>query len=129
MSQPANDDFSQHLSDDEASYHEDASDNVSVNIDELPQMASFNVSSDPLHNVQQRELLNEIILVSNLFRCTCCENPENRQQHNTTHTSTTTDVADPLPLNIHSTHQTPTQVPTVTAPENIIQAETNTENA
>ncbi|GJW84223.1 ribonuclease H-like domain-containing protein [Tanacetum coccineum] len=27
MSQPANDDFSQHLSDDEASYHEDASDN------------------------------------------------------------------------------------------------------
>ncbi|GKE19613.1 hypothetical protein Tco_1427190 [Tanacetum coccineum] len=26
MSQPANDDFSQHLSDDEASYHEDASD-------------------------------------------------------------------------------------------------------
>ncbi|GJR93210.1 retrovirus-related pol polyprotein from transposon TNT 1-94 [Tanacetum coccineum] len=28
-----------------------------------------------------------------------------------------------------STHQTPTQVPTVIAPENIIQAETNTENA
>ncbi|GKE62104.1 hypothetical protein Tco_1512471, partial [Tanacetum coccineum] len=27
MSQPANDDFSQHLSDDEASYHEDALDN------------------------------------------------------------------------------------------------------
>ncbi|GKF08570.1 hypothetical protein Tco_0042794 [Tanacetum coccineum] len=33
------------------------------------------------------------------------------------------------PLNIQSTHHTPTQVPTVTAPENIIQAETNTENA
>ncbi|GJU67060.1 hypothetical protein Tco_1253319 [Tanacetum coccineum] len=32
-------------------------------------------------------------------------------------------------LNIHSTHQTPTQVSTVTAPENITQAETNTENA
>ncbi|GJW73821.1 hypothetical protein Tco_0133191 [Tanacetum coccineum] len=29
MSQPANDDYSQHLSDDEASYHEDASDSVS----------------------------------------------------------------------------------------------------
>ncbi|GJY16933.1 hypothetical protein Tco_0387355 [Tanacetum coccineum] len=28
MSQPANHDFSQHLSDDEASYHEDSSDNV-----------------------------------------------------------------------------------------------------
>ncbi|GJU35712.1 hypothetical protein Tco_1184066 [Tanacetum coccineum] len=36
---------------------------------------------------------------------------------------------DPPPLNIHSTHQTPTQVPTVSAPENIIQAETNTKNA
>ncbi|GKA71263.1 hypothetical protein Tco_0777402 [Tanacetum coccineum] len=51
------------------------------------------------------------------------DNPDKRQQHNTTHTSTTTDVADLPPLNIHSTHQTPTQVPTVTAPENIIQAE------
>ncbi|GJW61160.1 putative ribonuclease H-like domain-containing protein [Tanacetum coccineum] len=30
MSQPANDDFSQHLSDDEASYHEDASENVDI---------------------------------------------------------------------------------------------------
>ncbi|GKF66284.1 hypothetical protein Tco_0192801 [Tanacetum coccineum] len=57
------------------------------------------------------------------------DNPDKRQQHNSTHTSTTTDVADPPPLNIHSIHQTPTQVSTVTAPENIIQAETNTENA
>ncbi|GJR18783.1 retrovirus-related pol polyprotein from transposon TNT 1-94 [Tanacetum coccineum] len=57
------------------------------------------------------------------------DNPDKHQQHNTTHTSTTTDVADPPPLNIQSTHQTPTQVPTITAPENIIQAETNTENA
>ncbi|GJR29254.1 retrovirus-related pol polyprotein from transposon TNT 1-94 [Tanacetum coccineum] len=32
-------------------------------------------------------------------------------------------------LTLQSTHQTPTQVPSVTAPENIIQAETNTENA
>ncbi|GKC88539.1 hypothetical protein Tco_1149188 [Tanacetum coccineum] len=30
MSQPANDDFSQHLSDDEASYHEDASENEEI---------------------------------------------------------------------------------------------------
>ncbi|GJV01925.1 hypothetical protein Tco_1335494 [Tanacetum coccineum] len=50
------------------------------------------------------------------------DNLDKRQQHNTTHTSTTTDVADPPPLNIHSTHQTPTQLPTVTAHENIIQA-------
>ncbi|GKD46448.1 retrovirus-related pol polyprotein from transposon TNT 1-94, partial [Tanacetum coccineum] len=57
------------------------------------------------------------------------DNPDKRQQLNSTHTSTITDVEDPPPLNIHSTHQTPTQVPTVTALKNIIQAETNTENA
>ncbi|GJV64358.1 retrovirus-related pol polyprotein from transposon TNT 1-94 [Tanacetum coccineum] len=79
---------------------------IHVNFDELPQMASDH-SSD-VH---------------------AADNPDKRQQHNTTHTSTTTDVADPPPLNIHSTHQTPTQVPTVTAPENIIQAETNTLNS
>ncbi|GJQ98881.1 retrovirus-related pol polyprotein from transposon TNT 1-94 [Tanacetum coccineum] len=57
------------------------------------------------------------------------DNLDKRQQHITTHTSIITDVADPPLLNIPSTHQTPTQVPTVTALENIIQAETNTENA
>ncbi|GKB61797.1 hypothetical protein Tco_0917983 [Tanacetum coccineum] len=50
-----------------------------------------------------------------------------------THSSTTTVVAAELPLNIHltpqTTNQAQTQVPTVTAPENIIQAETNTEYA
>ncbi|GJY64647.1 retrovirus-related pol polyprotein from transposon TNT 1-94 [Tanacetum coccineum] len=74
------------------------------------------------------ELLNGNV-VSKSSAVHAADNPDKRQQHNTTHTSTTTDVADPPPLNIHSTHQTPTQVPTVTAPENIIQAETNTENA
>ncbi|GJR69224.1 retrovirus-related pol polyprotein from transposon TNT 1-94 [Tanacetum coccineum] len=57
------------------------------------------------------------------------DNPNKRQQHNTTDSSTTTDVADPPPLNIQSKHQTPTQVPTIIAPEDIIQAETNTKNA
>ncbi|GJR40160.1 retrovirus-related pol polyprotein from transposon TNT 1-94 [Tanacetum coccineum] len=76
------------------------------------------------------ELLNGTShVVSKSSAVHAADNPDKRQQHNTTHTSTTTDVADPPPLNIHSTHQTPTQVPTVTAPENIIQAETNTENA
>ncbi|GJW22423.1 retrovirus-related pol polyprotein from transposon TNT 1-94 [Tanacetum coccineum] len=67
--------------------------------------------------------------VSKSFAVHAADNPDKRQQHNTTHSYTTTDVADPSPLNIQSTHQVPTQVPTVTAPENIIQAETNTENA
>ncbi|GJZ94280.1 retrovirus-related pol polyprotein from transposon TNT 1-94 [Tanacetum coccineum] len=142
---------------------------IHVNFDELPQMASDHVSSDPVpqcpatvleqdslspgpqspENVPQvadtvttsnelellyspmfSELLNGTShVVSKSSAVRAADNPDKRQQHNTTHTSTTTDVADPPPLNIHSTHQTPTQVPTVTAHENIIQAETNTENA
>ncbi|GJV56085.1 retrovirus-related pol polyprotein from transposon TNT 1-94 [Tanacetum coccineum] len=142
---------------------------IHVNFDELPQMASDHVSSDPgpqcsttvleqdslspgpqsqenVHQVAETvttsnelellyspmfsELLNgSSHVVSKSSAVHAADNPDKRQQHNTTHTSTTTDVADPPPLNIHSTHQTPTQVPTVTAPENIIQAETNTENA
>ncbi|GJS77628.1 retrovirus-related pol polyprotein from transposon TNT 1-94 [Tanacetum coccineum] len=142
---------------------------IHVNFDELPQMASDHVSSDPgpqcsttvleqdslspgpqsqenvpqvaetvttsnelelLYNPMFSELLNGTSpVVSKSSAVHAADNPDKRQQHNTTHTSTTTDVADPPPLNIHSTHQTPTQVPTVTAPENIIQAETNTENA
>ncbi|GJU51205.1 retrovirus-related pol polyprotein from transposon TNT 1-94 [Tanacetum coccineum] len=142
---------------------------IHVNFDELPQMASDHVSSDPgpqcsttvleqdslspgpqsqenvpqvaetvttsnelelLYSLMFSELLNgNYPVVSKSSAVHAADNPDKRQQHNTTHTSTTTDVADPPPLNIHSTHQTPTQVPTVTAPENIIQAETNTENA
>ncbi|GJZ47425.1 retrovirus-related pol polyprotein from transposon TNT 1-94 [Tanacetum coccineum] len=144
-------------------------DSIHVNFDELPQMASDHVSSDPgpqcsttvleqdslspgpqsqenvpqvaetvttsnelelLYSPMFSELLNgNSPVVSKSSVVHAADNPDKRQQHNTTHTSTTTDVADPPPLNIHSTHQTPTQVPTVTAPENIIQAETNTENA
>ncbi|GJY71073.1 retrovirus-related pol polyprotein from transposon TNT 1-94 [Tanacetum coccineum] len=58
---------------------------------------------------------------------------DKRQNHNTTHTSIITVVADPPPLNIQTTPQStnlaPTQEPTVTATENIIQAKTNNENA
>ncbi|GJV27022.1 hypothetical protein Tco_1383470 [Tanacetum coccineum] len=112
---------------------------IHVNFDELPQMASDHVSSDPVTTSNELELLyspmfSELLngnspVVSKSSAVHAADNPDKRQQHNTTHTSTTTDVADPPPLNIHSTHQTLTQVPTVTAPENIIQAETNTENA
>ncbi|GKA20657.1 retrovirus-related pol polyprotein from transposon TNT 1-94 [Tanacetum coccineum] len=142
---------------------------IHVNFDELPQMASDHVSSDPgpqcsttvleqdslspdpqsqenvpqidetvttsnelelLYSLMFSELLNGTsLVVSKSSAVHAADNPDKRQQHNTTHTSTTTNVADPPPLNIHSTHQTPTQVPTVTAPENIIQAKPNTENA
>ncbi|GJS33230.1 retrovirus-related pol polyprotein from transposon TNT 1-94 [Tanacetum coccineum] len=142
---------------------------IHVNFDELPQMASDHVSSDPgpqcsttvleqdslspgpqsqenvpqvaetvttsnelelLYSLMFSELLNGTShVVSKSSVVHVADNTDKRQQHNTTHSSTTTDVADPPPLNINSTHQTPTQVPTVTVPENINQAETNNENA
>ncbi|GJS76280.1 retrovirus-related pol polyprotein from transposon TNT 1-94 [Tanacetum coccineum] len=99
----------------------------------VPQVADTVTTSNELellYSPMFSELLNGTShVVSKSSAVHAADNPDKRQQHNTTHTSTTTDVADPPPLNIHSTHQTPTQVPTVTAPENIIQAETNTENA
>ncbi|GJV73089.1 retrovirus-related pol polyprotein from transposon TNT 1-94 [Tanacetum coccineum] len=119
---------------------------IHVDFDELPQMASDHVSSDPVPQVTTsnelellyshmfNELLNQTTpVVSKSSAVHAADNLDKRQQHNTAHTSTTTVVADPPPLNIQTTPQTtnqaPTQIPTATAPENIIQAETNTENA
>ncbi|GJY12628.1 retrovirus-related pol polyprotein from transposon TNT 1-94 [Tanacetum coccineum] len=95
---------------------------IHVNFDELPQMASDYVSSDPgpqcstmlelLYSPMFSELLNgNYPVVSKSSAVHAADNPDKRQQHNITHTSTTTDVADPPPLSIHLTHQSPTQVP------------------
>ncbi|GJY35154.1 retrovirus-related pol polyprotein from transposon TNT 1-94 [Tanacetum coccineum] len=146
---------------------------IHVNFDELPQMASDHVSSDPVpqcpttvleqdslcldpqsqENVLQAaetvttsneldllfslmfdELLNGTTpVMSKSSAVHAADAPDKSQHDNTTHTSTTTVVADPPPLNIQTTPQTtkqaPTQVPTVNANENIIQAETNTKYA
>ncbi|GKC18168.1 integrase, catalytic region, zinc finger, CCHC-type containing protein, partial [Tanacetum coccineum] len=80
------------------------------------------------------ELLNETTpVVSKSSAVHTTDAPDKRQHQNTTHSPTTTVVAAEPPLNIHTTPQTtnqaPTQALTVTAPENIIQAETNTEYA
>ncbi|GJT07161.1 retrovirus-related pol polyprotein from transposon TNT 1-94 [Tanacetum coccineum] len=108
---------------------------IHVNFDELPQMASDHVSSDPAPQCSTMVLEQDSL------------SPGPQSQENVPHvaeTVTTSNEGDllyspecslnysngityPPPLNIHSTHQTPTQVPNVTAPENIIQAETNTE--
>ncbi|GJU51525.1 hypothetical protein Tco_1221080 [Tanacetum coccineum] len=111
-----------------------ASAGTSINIQkeqslDLSAVTTFN-ELELLYSPMFSELLNGTShVVSKSSAVHAADNPDKRQQHNTTHTSTTTDVADLPPLNIHSTHQTPTQVSTVTAPENIIQAETNTKNA
>ncbi|GKB60157.1 retrovirus-related pol polyprotein from transposon TNT 1-94 [Tanacetum coccineum] len=117
---------------------------IHVNFDELPQMASDHVSSDPgpqcpttvleqdslspglqsqenvpqaaeietmsnelelLYSPMFSELLNGTSpVVSKSSAVHAADNPDKRQHHNTTHTSTTTDVADPPPLNIHLKH-------------------------
>ncbi|GKA29444.1 retrovirus-related pol polyprotein from transposon TNT 1-94 [Tanacetum coccineum] len=146
---------------------------IHVNFDELPQMASDHISSDPVpqclttvleqdslspdpqsqENVPQAaetvttsneldllfslmfdELLNGTTpVMSKSSAVHAADAPNKRQQHNTTKSSTTTDVADAPSLNIQTTPQTtnqaPTHEPTVTAIENIIQAETNNEYA
>ncbi|GJW69196.1 retrovirus-related pol polyprotein from transposon TNT 1-94 [Tanacetum coccineum] len=102
---------------------------IHVNFDELPQMASDQRSSEPLPQYLIHELLNgNYLVVSKSSAVHADDNPDKRQQHNTTHTSTTTDVADPPPLNIPSTHQTLTHVPTVRCTVTLSQ-KPNTENA
>ncbi|GKF88429.1 hypothetical protein Tco_0259306, partial [Tanacetum coccineum] len=80
------------------------------------------------------ELLNgTTTVVSKSSDVTTADAPNQRQQQNTTSSTSTTVAADTPPLNIHATPKTgsqaPTQAPTVTAIENINQAETNIENA
>ncbi|GJX29785.1 retrovirus-related pol polyprotein from transposon TNT 1-94 [Tanacetum coccineum] len=97
-----------------------------VSSDPGPQCSTTVLEQDSLSpGPQSQENVPQVAETSSAVHAV--DNPDKRQQHNITHTSTTTDVANPPPLNIHSTHQTPTQVPTVSAPKNIIQAETNTE--
>ncbi|GKC42348.1 hypothetical protein Tco_1060070 [Tanacetum coccineum] len=146
---------------------------IHVNFDELPQMASDHVSSDPVpqclttilehdslspgpqsqENVPQaaetvttsneldllfsqmfNELLNGTAPIESKSSVVHATDANNKRQQNiTTQSSTTTDVADTPLLNIQTTPQTtnqaPTQEPIVNASENIIQAETNHENA
>ncbi|GKA08087.1 retrovirus-related pol polyprotein from transposon TNT 1-94 [Tanacetum coccineum] len=146
---------------------------IHVNFDELPQMASDHVSSDPVpqcpttelehdslslgpqsqenvhHSAKTVTTLNELDLlfspmfdellngttpvVSKTSAVTATDAPNQRQQQHTTPSTSTTVAADTPPLNIQTTPETtsqaPTQVPTVTANENIIQAETNKEYA
>nr|GEW57139.1 Gag-Pol polyprotein [Tanacetum cinerariifolium] len=107
---------------------------IHVNFDELPQMVSDHVSSDPipqlttsneldlLFSLMFDELLNgSTQVVSKSSAETTTDAPTKCQQKHTT------------PLNTHTTPepicQDPTQAPTVMSTENIIQAETVTESA
>ncbi|GKD33972.1 putative ribonuclease H-like domain-containing protein, partial [Tanacetum coccineum] len=142
---------------------------IHANFDELPQMASNHVSSDPIqqcltmalehvslspgpqsqenvpHSAETVTTSNELdLLFSPMFdellnkttpvvsmssTITTIDAPNQRQHKNTTLSTSMTVTVDIPPLNIQTTLETtsqaPTQAPTVTANENIIQAETN----
>nr|GEX00900.1 retrovirus-related Pol polyprotein from transposon TNT 1-94 [Tanacetum cinerariifolium] len=110
---------------------------IHVNFDELPQMASDHVSSDPVPQSGTVTTSNELDLLFSLMfdellngsnqvlskssAVTTADAPNQRQQQHITslNTQTTTE----------STCQVPTQAPTVTSTENINQAEMIAENA
>ncbi|GJS04145.1 retrovirus-related pol polyprotein from transposon TNT 1-94 [Tanacetum coccineum] len=105
--------------------------------DNVPQTAETVRTSNELE-LLYRPMFNELLngstsVVSKSSVIHVADALDNRKHQNITHTSTKTVVAAEPPLNIHITPQTTnqalTQVPTVTAPENIIQAETNIEYA
>ncbi|GKB48508.1 retrovirus-related pol polyprotein from transposon TNT 1-94 [Tanacetum coccineum] len=109
----------------------------SLSLDNVPQATEIVTTLnelDLLFSHMFDELLNGTNPVVSKYSAVHVADAHNkRQQHNTTKSSTTTNVADAPPLNIQTTTQTtnhaPTQEPTVTTSENIIQAEINTENA
>ncbi|GKC18306.1 retrovirus-related pol polyprotein from transposon TNT 1-94 [Tanacetum coccineum] len=118
---------------------------IHVNFEELPQMASDHVSSDPVPQCltttlkkfslspgpQSQENVPQPAETSSAVNA--IDAPEKRQQQNTTSSTSTTVAADIPQLNIQTTPETtsqaPTQAPTITINENIIQAETNKEHA
>ncbi|GJV50552.1 putative ribonuclease H-like domain-containing protein [Tanacetum coccineum] len=85
---------------------------------------------DLLFSLMFDELLNgSIPVVSKSSVVTTVDAPNQRQQQHTTPSTSTTIAADTPTLNIQTTTETTSQAPTVTANENIIQAESNKEDA
>nr|GEU41145.1 hypothetical protein [Tanacetum cinerariifolium] len=104
---------------------------IHVNFDELPQMASDHISSDPVQHCPTAALEQDSLspVLSESSDIHAVDAPDLCQlQSITTSTSTTVDVDTP-PLNIQTTHETTSQAPTVTTTKNINQAKTHEEIA
>ncbi|GJR89458.1 retrovirus-related pol polyprotein from transposon TNT 1-94 [Tanacetum coccineum] len=85
---------------------------------------------DLLFSLMFDELLNGTTqVVSKSSAVTATDTPNQRQQQHTTPSTSTTVAADAPLFNIQTTLKTTSQAPTITANENIIQAETNKEYA
>ncbi|GJU24467.1 putative ribonuclease H-like domain-containing protein [Tanacetum coccineum] len=104
------------------------------NIPHAAETVTTSNEMDLLFSPMFDELLNgTTLVVSKSSSVHAADAPDQRQQHNTTPSTSTTVAADTPPLNIQitskTTSQAPSQAPTVTAIENINQSETNKENA
>ncbi|GJW38697.1 retrovirus-related pol polyprotein from transposon TNT 1-94 [Tanacetum coccineum] len=99
----------------------------------VPQAAETVTTSnelDLLFSPMFDELLNGTTqVVSKSSTVTTADALNQRQQQHITPSTSTTIAADTPPLNIQTTPETTSQAPTVTATENINQAEINKENA
>ncbi|GJU43187.1 retrovirus-related pol polyprotein from transposon TNT 1-94 [Tanacetum coccineum] len=99
----------------------------------VPQAAKTVTTSnevDLLFSPMFDELLNGTTpVVSKSSVVHAADTPDQRQQHSTTSSTSTTVAVDTHPLNIQTTHETTSQAPTVTVTENINQAKTSKENA
>nr|GEU51605.1 reverse transcriptase domain-containing protein [Tanacetum cinerariifolium] len=98
----------------------------------VPQAAETVTTSnelDLLFSLMFDELLNgntSVVLKSSVIHV--ADAPNQHQQQNTTTSTSTTVAANIPPLNIQTTPETTSQVPTVTITKNIIQAETQKQN-
>ncbi|GJY74171.1 hypothetical protein Tco_0478602 [Tanacetum coccineum] len=74
---------------------------MSRNVPQAAQTVTTSNELELLYSPMFSELLNGTsLVVSKSSAVHAADNLDKRQQHNTTHISTTTDVADPPPLNI-----------------------------
>ncbi|GJY99779.1 retrovirus-related pol polyprotein from transposon TNT 1-94 [Tanacetum coccineum] len=104
------------------------------NVQQAAETVTMSNELDFLFSPMFDELLNGTTqVVSKSSVVNAADAPDKRQQPNITQSTTTTIVTDIPPLNIQTTLETtsqaPTQAPTVTATKNIIQPETNKEDA
>ncbi|GJY63325.1 integrase, catalytic region, zinc finger, CCHC-type containing protein [Tanacetum coccineum] len=100
------------------------------NVPHTAEIVTTSNDLDLLFSLMFNELLNGTTpVVSKSSAVTTTDAPNQCQQQNTTPSTSTTVAADIPPLNFQTTPETTNQAPTVTATENIIQAETNKEYA
>ncbi|GJR92452.1 hypothetical protein Tco_0264626 [Tanacetum coccineum] len=75
---------------------------IQENVPQIVETVTTSNELEFLYSLMFSELLNgNSLVVSKSSVVHVADNPDKRQQHNTTHTSTTTDVADLSPLKIH----------------------------